>query len=290
MTTVADKTSTAAAPFRFFDLHVVRTERFGPTMLRVTFSGEQLSGFRSGGCDQGVKLFLPHPGQEAPVVPTEYGDGWFAVWREMDPAVRGVMRSYTIREQRRCPDELDIDFALHGDGGPAAHWAARAMPGDRVTMLGPVEMDNTGVRFRLPPEAEWVLLTADETALPAVTSILAELPEGTPTRVWIEVPHAQDRQHLHTEADADVTWLVRDSFAAHGAALLDALRGAELPGGRPYAWVAGEAGTIRELRRHLVGPRGFARKDVSFTGYWRMNTTEEQLVAEAASGAQADDS
>ena len=36
-----------------------------------------------------------------------------------------------------------------------------------------------------------------------------------------------------------------------------------------------------------MGERGFDRKRVKFTGYWRMDTTEEQLVEEAVAGAAA---
>ncbi len=289
MTATATAATVPATPFRFFDLHVVRTERLGPTMVRVTFGGERLQELTSGGRDQRFKLFLPHPGQDAPVVPTESGEGWFAAWRAMDPAVRGIMRSYTVREQRRDPDELDVDFALHGDGGPASRWAARACPGDRVIVLGPVVTDNGGVDFRPPPGTDWMLITADETALPAVAGILAELPAGIPARVWVEVPHADDRQHLPTAADAEITWLVRDSRDHRRSGLLDAVRAAELPAGTPYAWVAGESGSVRELRRHLVGTRGFERRAVTFTGYWRLDTTEEQLVAEAVTGAVSSD-
>jgi NADPH-dependent ferric siderophore reductase len=36
-----------------------------------------------------------------------------------------------------------------------------------------------------------------------------------------------------------------------------------------YAWLAGEAGVIRQLRRHLVAGRGLDRGSVAFMGYWR---------------------
>ncbi|MET7867316.1 siderophore-interacting protein [Micromonospora taraxaci] len=37
-----------------------------------------------------------------------------------------------------------------------------------------------------------------------------------------------------------------------------------------YAWLAGEAGVIRTLRRHLVTERGLDRRAVAFMGYWRL--------------------
>ncbi|MGP3950256.1 SIP domain-containing protein [Streptomyces sp. 7N604] len=340
----------APTPFRFFELEVVRTERISPSMVRVTFGGEQLKDFSAGGRDQSLSLFLPHPGQDAPLVPIEAGDAWFARWRAMDPGVRGVMRSYTVREQRREPDEMDIEFVLHGApasggtasgatsggaasdatsggaasgatsggaasgapasdtpasgsaaaDGPASRWAGRARPGDRVIVLGPAVEDNTAVRFRPPENTDWVLIAADETALPAAAAILEWLPPGTPAKVWIEVPYAADRRELPTRAKAEVTWLVREKTAGTtgttvaagkqpAGRALDAVRAAELPPGTPYAWIAGESGTVRALRRHLVGERGFNRRAVTFVGYWRRGASEEDLRQEVISGASTDD-
>ncbi|NUS58545.1 MAG: hypothetical protein HOV66_27385, partial [Streptomycetaceae bacterium] len=62
-----------AYPFRFFDLRVARSTRVGPHMIRVAFGGDDLHLFANGGFDQRVKLFLPHPGQDAPVVPADAG-------------------------------------------------------------------------------------------------------------------------------------------------------------------------------------------------------------------------
>ncbi|MFC5720415.1 siderophore-interacting protein [Streptomyces gamaensis] len=268
--------------FRFFPAHVVRSVRLGPSMVRITFGGEELAGFASGGRDQSFSLFLPHPGQEAPVVPVEEGDGWFTAWRALDPAVRAVMRSYTVREQRRQPDELDVDFVLHGVGtahsGPASRWAAHASPGDRVLLLGPAVPDNKSVGFRPPADTDWVLLAADETALPAAAAILDQLPEGTRAKAWLEVPHEADIQPLRTDPAIEVVWLPRDRTPV---SLPEAIRAAALPPGTPYAWLAGESGTVRALRRHLVNERDTDRRRVTFTGYWRRGVTEEELRAEA---------
>src|SRR5699024_12108996 len=44
--------------------------------------------------------------------------------------------------------------------------------------------------------------------------------------------------------------------------------------GEFYAWLAGEAGTIKALRRHLVSELGIDRRQVSFMGYWRQGRPE----------------
>ena len=279
------------APFRFFGLRVLRTRRLSPSLLRVTFGGPGLDGFAAGGRDQSLSLFLPHPGQREPVVPVDEEGNWFAAWRALPASVRAVMRSYTVRAQRKAPDgptEVDIDFVLHEDGGPACRWASAAVPGQVLKALGPAIEDNKAVRFRPPPGTDWVLIWADETALPAASAALEWLPAGTRAHVWLEVPHADDRRALGAVADGvTVHWLVRDEAAPPA---VEAVRAAVLPEGTPYAWIAGESSAVREVRRHLVRERGFDRGRVTFVGYWRRGLSEEQVRAaaesdEAATGA-----
>lgn len=282
-------TTAVAAPFRFFALRVVRTRRLGPSLVRVSFGGPDLDAFHSDGRDQSLSLFLPHPGQSEPAVPVELGDGWWQGWRELPDGVRAVMRSYTLRSLRRehgGPTEIDIDFVLHGTepgaaapAGPASRWASGARPGDRVALLGPAVADNRAIRFRPPADTDLVVLWGDATALPAAGAILESLPAGLRVRAWLEVEHADDIQAPVTAADAEITWLVRDEHPGAGSSPgLDAVRAAHLPAAEaPYAWIAGESGCVKELRRHLVRERGVDRRRVTFVGYWRQGLTEEQL-------------
>ncbi|MFJ4928994.1 siderophore-interacting protein [Streptomyces sp. NPDC088736] len=282
-------TTAVAAPFRFFSLQVVRTKRLGPSLVRVSFAGPDLEAFASDGMDQSLSLFLPHPGQAEPAVPIERGDGWWEGWRELPEDVRAVMRSYTLRALRRDArgrtTGIDIDFVLHGvepgaevPAGPASRWASRAAAGDRVVLLGPAVADNRAIRFRPPADADLIVLWADETALPAASAVLESLPAGTRVRAWLEVQHDEDVQDLSFAADAEITWLVRDSGSPLAA---DAVRAARMPSAeRPYAWIAGESGCVKEMRRHLVRERGIDRRRVTFVGYWRRGLTEEQLREE----------
>ncbi|MEV7542758.1 siderophore-interacting protein [Streptomyces sp. NPDC089915] len=289
----------AAAHFRFFTLEVLRTRRLGHSFLRVTFGGESLAEFRSGGYDQSLSLFLPVGDREHTELPSTDEDTWFGAWRAVPDEERPVMRSYTVREQRRTPDgavEVDVDFVLHGTetsaaaaaGSPASRWAGRAVTGRRIMAIGPAVAANKSVRFQRPEGAGTVLMYADETALPAAAAILDRLPAGTRVKAFFEVPHPDDRLGLHTLADADITWIVREKGAggpARTERVLSELRAARLPDdGTPYAWLAGEAGTVRAVRRHLVQERSFDRRAVRFTGYWKLGASEEQLLAEAYAG------
>ncbi|MFI7006949.1 siderophore-interacting protein [Streptomyces sp. NPDC050145] len=287
MTTTAE--TPTVTPFRFFDLEVTRTRRLGPSLLRVTFTGPELDAFHGGGRDQSLSLFLPHPGQDAPVLPVpEPGDdgrAWHAAFRALRDDVRAVMRSYTLSGQRREPrQEVDIDFVLHGGDpstvGPACAWAETAGPGDKVVVLGPAVTDNTAVRCRPHEDFDHIVMWGDETAVPAALGVLAWLPASVTAHVWLEVPHRGDIQPVTTAADAHVTWLVRDEDSPMA---LDAVRTAELPdAARPYAWLAGESGTMRELRRHLVRERGYDKRAVTFVGYWKRGLSEDALREQPA--------
>ncbi|MFD7976062.1 siderophore-interacting protein [Streptomyces sp. NPDC059071] len=278
-------TNAETAPFQFFSLQVDRTRRLGPSLVRVTFTGEDLKRFASGGRDQSLSLFLPHPGQDAPVLPPLDDPDMYAIlgaYRAMPHDERAVMRSYTVRAQRTSPvDEIDIDFAIHEATsgadtgvGPACRWAQRAKAGDRVVVLGPAVAENTGVRFQLPADADSVLVWGDETALPAVSAILEWLPAETRAHVYLDVPYSGDRVELATEADATVTWLVREEGAPSA---VEVIAGAELPGESPYVWIAGESGSVKALRRHFVRERGIDKRRVTFVGYWRKGLSEDAL-------------
>lgn len=252
----------AHAPMDHYDVRVRRVRRLSPRMVRITFGGAELAAFADDGHDQRIKLFLPGPGQDAPDVPR--GPDWFGRWRARPEHARPVMRTYTIRTWRPADQEIDVDFVLHGDGGPASAWAARARSGDRATIFGAY------AEYDPPDGTDWQLIAGDETALPAIGAILDALPAGTAARVFVEVADEGERRPLPSAADVDVTWLPRSGApAGHTAVLQSALRGARFPDGRPYAWVAGESGMVTTIRRHLVREREVPADAVMFRGYWR---------------------
>ncbi|OZM71817.1 NADPH-dependent ferric siderophore reductase [Amycolatopsis antarctica] len=277
MTTASQEQVVEVEPFLHAEAQVVRAERITPSMVRVRFGGPALAALTSGGPDQRVKIFLPRPGQIVPEVPT--GADWYARYREMPDERRPAMRTYTVRSADRATGELDIDFVQHGDTGPASAWAARAQPGDQVVIWGPnVEAPVVlGSDYAPPADSDWQLIAGDETALPAIGGIVEGLAEGVRAKVFVEIPEDADRQEFApTRADVDIVWLPREGVTAgRSSVLVDTIRAAVLPDGAPYAWIAGEAGGVRELRRHLVNEREFDRKRIHFCGYWRAGKSED---------------
>lgn len=262
-------TETPVQPYTLFRVEVVRTERLSPSMLRVTFGSPDLALCTSAGLDQRIKLFFPLDGQTDPVVPE--GPEWFPEFRAMPDDIRPPIRTFTISGLRADQHEMDVDFVLHGDLGPASTWANRARPGDRIAILAPdvrYPAEITGYEYKPTEGTDWTLLAGDETALPAITRILSAMPADRPALVFLEVCSAREMRPLDCPAGVAVTWLCRGGAPAGGGVLREAIARTEFPAGRPYAWLAGESSAVVDLRRHLVRERGLDKKDIYFSGYW----------------------
>lgn len=255
-------------PFERYVVPVVRVVRLTPRSVRVTFRAPELAGFPASAPDQWVKLFFPLPHQQRPPVPT--GPEWYRDYLAMAPNDKPAMRTYTVRRHDRATCELDVDLVLHGDSGPGSAWAERVRPGQLVGVFGP------GAAYEPTPGAAWRLLVGDETAVPAIGAILeAELDPAVAVHAFVEVADAAEQLDLVRGAHQHVTWVRRSARAGGGPTLLDAVRASRLPGEPGYAWLAGEAGLVRDVRRHLVGERGHDRADITFLGYWRCGRAED---------------
>ncbi|MFF2031731.1 siderophore-interacting protein [Arthrobacter sp. NPDC058192] len=344
-----------------FEVTVTAVQTLSPTFRRITFGGYSLRDFGVHGdpLDLRIKVMIPSTAADGTAVPlpafqTEQ-PGWYQEWLAMDPAVRGSMRTYTVRQERldAVYPEIDVDFVLHfdaaGNGGPGASWALNAKPGDHLVLIGPnnraahcvTAESYSGIEWR-PGLAQRVLLAGDETAVPAISSILESLPPYMSGHAILEVPTAADFHDLTSAADIGITWLSRGMARgrprAHGELLEEAVRaavpvpgwvgvtsadpagGLEHPPAEPehppagpepedvnidrdilwetparmdaeavgpgrnpdrpagalpfYAWIAGEAASVKELRRYLVRNVGIDRKQVAFMGYWRQGKAE----------------
>ncbi len=244
--------------------HVVRTERLTPHMVRVVLGGEGLADFAAGAStDHYVKLLFPYEGVTYPE-PFDME----VIRRDMPRDQWPRTRTYTVRSFDRAARELVIDFVVHGDEGLAGPWALRVQPGEEVLFLGP------GGAYAPDPAADWHLLAGDESALPAIAASLERMPEGALVHAFVEVADEHDEQKLDLPAGIEVTWLHRGA-APVGEALVAAVRALDFPAGDVHAFVHGEAGFVKELRRLLRVEREVPRERLSISGYWRRGHDED---------------
>lgn len=255
-------------PLKNFLARVIRSERISPRMHRLTIGGGDLGNFVSAAADQFITLILPQPGQERPLIdPATFT---WEIYRTMPEETRPIVRNYTARHHRPEVAEIDVDFVIHGDGGPASHWALGAQPGDQLAIWGP------RMAYAPPEGTTWQLLCADDTGLPAVAAILEDLAPGERAIAFVEIADAAEEQSLISAGEVTINWLHRNGLpAGEGDLLIDAVRAAAFPPGAVYAWGGGERRLMATIRKHLQDERGVPTGAISFINYWRMGNYEE---------------
>ena len=254
---------------RRFPLHaglaeVARITDVAPSMRRFTLRAEAFGDFGVEQPGEIVTLGWPGPGQEL-VLPRV---GW-----RFPPGTPQEQhwRNFTVRSFDPARSEIDVDFFLHGDAGRAAAWALRAEPGDEIGFAGP------RTHWKGGNHADWSLLVADETGLPALLAILETLPAGHRATALAEVSDDSERQEVETAADVELIWLARDGRPPGTTSVLtDALAELELPEGPGRVWGGGEAMAMRAVRDDL-GARGVPRRSMQAMGYWKHDTTPEEM-------------
>ncbi|MFJ4196818.1 siderophore-interacting protein [Pseudomonas sp. NPDC089534] len=297
----------SANPYRLFDVELRSKVQLTPHLMRVTLAGSAVTEMATWAPDQRVKLFFP--AADGSPSKLSQGEGWYSRFRAMLADRRPAMRTYTIRHLRAELGEVDIDFVLHGETGPASRWALRAQPGASMQILAPDRRFSAeeagGFEWKPPRVLRQVLLVADPTALPAAMGILDQLvslAEPPQVQAFFEVDSAEDMLPVPDWPGLSVQWLVREQAGAvvAGALMVEAVRQAALPvdsslAGQAveladvdideeilweiaetaaegfYGWVAGESAAVMSLRRHLIKERGIPRESLNLMGYWRYN-------------------
>jgi len=237
-------------------LTVVAVTDVTPSVRRVVLAGTADAVAAAGPT---VNLLVPRVGDAEPRWPRIAKDGRI-VWPD---GAHGVsLRSYTARRQDPAAAQVEIDFVLHGDG-PAAAWAAAAAPG---ALLGVAGAGSMGER-----PAAHLLLVGDETALPAISRILAAAPATARGVALLEVAGAAEEQPLSAPDGVVVRWLHRGGTPPGESSLLtDAVAALDRPEGDDvFAWVAAESGAVRSIRADLRGRWGLGRAQHHAIGYWR---------------------
>jgi NADPH-dependent ferric siderophore reductase len=250
-------------PIRIREVEVLRSTMVGAGLVRVTLGGPGTDGFESHAPDEHIKLIFP---ESDGTLRLPEPDGDMLRW----PRPLPTSREYTVRRYDPATGELDIDIALHGTEGLGATWARTVQPGATVHVAGP-----PGGRI-VPHNYDRYLLAGDLTALPAIARWLEELPRTARGWAFIEVADAREEIALTRPEGVEVHWLHRDGAAPGTSGLLeDAVRAVEIATGeRVYAWLAGEAGVLKPLRRWVRDDLGLGKADQDITGYWKRGVAD----------------
>lgn len=245
---------------------------------RVTVQGADLAAYTDIHPADAFKIMIPPDGRGPVDFPQRGGDG-LPYWP--DGARPPLLRAFTVRTYEPARRRLRFDVAVHG-AGLTRTWLEAVRPGDVIGL--------SGMRREFAPgDVDRHVLIGDGSAVPAMAAIIEALDPGVPATVHVAVEHA-----------ADLTLLPRPPHVTvrpvHGSGreLAAAVREREAPGGRTQAWLAAEAATVRELRRHLLTALGVARDDLHAAAYWKAGADatavdDETLRAYQAAAAEGAD-
>ncbi len=226
------------------ELEVKRRSWVTKNMLRITLGGDGLADFPQGQESAYIKLLFPQGGDARP-----------------------LMRTYTIRDQR--PEEIDVDFVMHEEHGPASAWASEAEPGDRILVAGP------GARKLISQEGDWYLLAADMTALPALSVNLEQLPDDALGYAVIEVREEPDIQTLKHPPGLEVLWVINPKPCPEGRPLLEKVQSLAVLPGTPSVWAACEFSSMRALRQYFRQVFDVPKAQFYVSSYWKIGQTED---------------
>lgn len=225
-------------------LDVIAKRQVTPNMLRVTLGGPGLADFPADQTSAYIKLRLPDQ----------------AAGREM-------VRTYTVRSHRS--DEIDVDFALHEECGPATRWAMNTEAGDSIMVGGP------GPRKLVHPDADWYLLVGDMTALPAISGNLELLPDTARGTAVIEVMDEADIQKLRKPPHLNIEWVINPRPGHDSAPLVERVRSVAWAPGAASVWAACEFTSMRQLRDYFRNERGLNSGNLYISSYWKAGLTED---------------
>ena len=233
---------------RFRNVTLSAREWLAPDFVRVRLTGSDLAGFESLGADDHMRLFFP----KGPVGSVE--ELRASPSREYTPLAWGE-------------DWLDVEFAVHGDQGVAAPWAANAPIGSTIGVGGP-----RGSAVLEGDPGSW-LLVGDETAIPAIRRFATLIPKGTPARIVIETVDAEHQVEI--EAPVTIEWLHRGSAASGSAlsAFLEILSADDAPGDDPFVFIAAEQSIVKPGRA-LLERWGVPTANAVVKGYWKRGEAE----------------
>ena len=197
------------------DAAVHAVTRLSPAFVRVELASPAFADLGEDGFDTRFKVLLPGPTGELPAIPPA-PEEFYEKWLATPDDVRSPMRTYTVRDIVRDGDEvrLVVDFVVHEDTGhglgPACRWALAAKPGDVIQVVAPHRLTEYGGTEFDPAGRQHLLLCGDETAVPALARILADLGPGYTGEVYVEVPSSADILDLPSRPGFEVTWFARD--------------------------------------------------------------------------------
>lgn len=252
-----------------FIAEVTRKEYITNHFIRVYLYSPEVQLFKNTTIGDNNKIAIPPAGLNEVHFPTIENDEWVYPPKEVAPSIR----TYTHRGIDLEKNEVFIDFADHGDGGPASKWAREAEAGAKLGVM--MRLDGK----ELYPEADWYLLAGDATAIPVLSAILETLPETAKGICIIEVHGKDDEQVLETKADIEFKWL-HNSEPQISSEIAEVVKNIDIPETSKFGYVACEFSSVKEIRTYLRKERSWTSKELYAFSYWKAGKAENESQAD----------
>ncbi|WP_145521750.1 siderophore-interacting protein [Yersinia aldovae] len=259
--------STAAKPLhRPTPPRLVQVKRIEDTSLhlrRITFHSPTLHDYPADCAGAHLKIFLPLAHQTQPELPVPGEKG--PIWPAAD--IRPIVRTYSVRAARPQQLEIDIEFVMHENRGPAVDFARHAKAGDWIGITNPGGPDT------LLPCAAYSYLVGDPSSLPAIAALLETLPTDAQGHTIIRVDSPQDVLDLIKPVGMALSWVIGGTEKTID--VVNQFCTLDLPMDKAAFWLAGEDKMVVQLRRYLRREKGCQRQQLYAIPYWREGMTEE---------------
>lgn len=187
------------------------------------------------------------------------------------PEGQPISRVYTIRSFNPVNAQIEIDFVKHEDLSPAMEWLNSAQVGTKIGLIGP--------RPHFIPNfihKKHVVMFADDTAVPALYSILNEWENGVSADIFIESFEKDIASQLPGHDHVKIHSFHKEHHTPQKGLLLKAAFALKTYDNITI-WAACERKEARALRQFFLEDKQFNKNDVRIAGYWRDGVSSSEL-------------
>lgn len=187
------------------------------------------------------------------------------------PEGQPISRVYTVRSFNPVNAQIEIDFVKHEDLSPAMEWLNSAQVGTKIGLIGP--------RPHFIPNfihKKHVVMFADDTAVPALYSILNEWENGVSADIFIESFEKDIASQLPHHDHVKIHSFHKEHHTPQKGLLLKAAFALKTYDNITI-WAACERKEARALRQFFLEDKQFNKNDVRIAGYWRDGVSSSEL-------------
>ncbi|MDC5406885.1 acinetobactin utilization protein BauF [Acinetobacter baumannii] len=187
------------------------------------------------------------------------------------PEGQPISRVYTVRSFNPVNTQIEIDFVKHEDLSPAMEWLNSAQVGTKIGLIGP--------RPHFIPNftaKKHVVMFADDTAVPALYSILKQWELGISADIFIESFEKDIAIQLPELEHVKIHSFHKEHHTSQKGLLLKAAFALENYENITI-WAACERNEARALRQFFLEDQQLNKNDVRIAGYWRDGVSSSEL-------------